>query len=132
MEAVAENNRIRQQWIINAAVFVAALLLLGGPVLYAYSTARQDAERLVTGPRNPILTGNEALVVISAAVQQAEYLPRDETPDVVLVTDPSSFPSLQTARPGDIILLYRRANLAALFDSVTKGVITAVPIIPQG
>ncbi len=103
-----------------------ALLLCAAPLAYTHVLALQTAATLNSTTPNPVQNGRVAQKTMQAAASFS-YIPQDEIPTVLLVTEPATLASFILAEPGDQILVYRQANLAVLFDPQTVNVINVIP-----
>lgn len=109
----------------HLAAAVCAVLLSVAPLAYAHALARQSALALDSASPNPVQSGRAAQKIIQAAAAFS-YIPQDEVPTVLLVTDPRPLAALLLAEPGDMVLVYRQSDLLVLFDPHTENVINVI------
>ncbi len=97
------------------------------PISYSYFLENRTSKSFEVSPKNPLVTGSTASRII-ARVAQAEKIPKDEIPTVILITDISALSSFGSVKRGDYVLLYHKAGLGVVFDEVTDQIINAVPV----
>ena len=110
---------------------VGALLVGALPLLYSAWLDHRDQARLDSPTPNPTCTARET-ATLSRSAAQFPYLPQDEAPTAFLVTAPELLPDFGIAHRGDAVLVYRQANLAALYDRQTENIINVISLPARG
>ena len=109
------------------AVIVGSAVLGIAPLFYSYVADYRFERSLSALGQNPSISDTEAKEYI-AHVRGADNIPQDETPTAVRVTDASPLASFGDVRRGDVILLYRTAGLAVVYDPISQRLINAVSV----
>ncbi|MEK9175649.1 MAG: hypothetical protein AAB795_03620 [Patescibacteria group bacterium] len=108
-------------------IIICVAILTIAPIFYAYFLEQRAINTLKTSTINSAITGDIASRIIKE-VARAEKIPKNETPTVVLVTDPTTLTPFGQIMPGDYILLYHQSNLAVVYDEISERIINAVPV----
>lgn len=111
------------------AATLCALLLIAVPLAWSWEMDRLLRQSLAAPANNPPAGGRAARRAISCALESG-YAPISEQPQVRLVNNPASLESLQIARRGDLLLIYRKGGLMLLYDPLTDRILNRAGLPP--
>jgi hypothetical protein len=120
-------DRNRRSWL---AATLCALLLIAVPMAWAWQLKHLSETALADSRSNPPAEGRDARRATICALASG-YAPISEQPQVLLVNNPTSLPSLLIAQPGDLLLVYRQSGLMLLYDPLTDRILNRATLIPE-
>lgn len=117
--------------VATIGLILAVVAILGGVGGYYYNkyqNSQKEVQRLASNPQE---AAKAQLAQTIAKVGALTELPKDETPTLATVTDPSKLKDqafFANAKAEDIVLIYPNAKKAYLYRPLTNKIIEIAPL----